>query len=241
VTGPRCPGQDTRHWTPDDIFEVSCPYCGDAVEFFKDDPALTCRCCGREVRNPKIDLGCARWCASAGDCLEAHPDESGEAAPLCDRLIDEMESVFGDDQRRIAHALRVLEYANAIMESEQGEVSRLVVRAAAILHDIGIHEAERKHGSPAGRFQEMEGPPIARAILEDLGIDPEVVDHVCRIVANHHSARDIDTPEFRVVWDADWLVNIPAEVGTSDRARIAKLVERVFKTEAGRRIAGRIF
>ena len=46
-----------------------------------------------------------------------------------------------------------------------------MVRAAAILHDIGIHEAERKHGSSSGRLQELEGPPIARAILEASNVD----------------------------------------------------------------------
>jgi len=241
MTGPRCPGQDTRHWTPDDIFEIHCPHCGHEMEFFKDEAALTCRACGKQVRNPKIDLGCARWCKFAVECLGHVSDKPEQVTSLCDRLIDEMKAVFGEDERRIGHALRVLEHADSILKSEQREVSGLVVRAAAILHDIGIHEAERKHGSSSGRLQELEGPPIARAILEASGVDPEAVDHICRIVANHHSARDIDTPEFRIVWDADWLVNIPDEFDTSDKAKIARLVDRVFKTQGGRRLAGQLF
>ena len=245
MTRPRCPGQDTRYWTPDDIFEIPCPHCGDEMEFFKDDPALTCRSCQREVRNPRIDLGCAKWCEFAGECLEQLPGDPEGLAPLCERLIEKMKSVFGDDQRRIDHALAVLRHADTIMESEktdpEKDISALVVRAAAILHDIGILEAERKHGSSSGPLQELEGPPIARRILEDLGVDPEAVDHVCQIVANHHSARDIDTPEFRIVWDADWLVNIPDEFDTADKARIARLVDRVFKTQGGRRLAGQLF
>jgi HD superfamily phosphodiesterase len=181
--------------------------------------------------------------------MEFFEDDPEELAPLCERLIEKMKSVFGDDQRRIDHALKVLEYADAIMESERPEserpeseegVSALVVRAAAILHDIGIHEAERKHGRSSGPLQEIEGPPIARRILEDQGVDPEAVDHVCQIVANHHSARDIDTPEFRILWDADRLVNIPEELDMSDRTKIGKLVARVFRTESGRRLASRI-
>ena len=58
----RCPGQDQRFWKPDDIFEVQCSGCGRAVEFFKDEPKLKCPGCGQIVVNPKIDLGCARWC-----------------------------------------------------------------------------------------------------------------------------------------------------------------------------------
>jgi ribosomal protein S27E len=65
----RCPGQDQRYWKPDDIFEVKCPECGGAVEFFKDEPQLKCRNCGRIVVNPKIDVGCAQWCQYAKLCL----------------------------------------------------------------------------------------------------------------------------------------------------------------------------
>ena len=41
----RCPGQDQRFWKPGDIFEVKCPGCGGAVEFFKDEPKLKCPKC----------------------------------------------------------------------------------------------------------------------------------------------------------------------------------------------------
>ena len=73
MTKPRCPGQDTRYWTPDDIFEIPCPHCGNDTEFFKDEPVLSCRSCRRQVRNPRIDLGCARWCKFAEECLESVP------------------------------------------------------------------------------------------------------------------------------------------------------------------------
>jgi endogenous inhibitor of DNA gyrase (YacG/DUF329 family) len=69
MTRPRCPGQDSRYWTPEDIFEVPCPGCGHQIEFFKDDPALACRRCGHEVANPRIDPGCANWCDLAPECL----------------------------------------------------------------------------------------------------------------------------------------------------------------------------
>ena len=113
------------------------------------------------------------------------------------------------DQKRIDHGLAVLDYAEQIQAAEGGEP--LIVRAGAILHDIGIHEAERKYGSSGGKYQEIEGPPIARKILAKYDLGKDVVQHICRIIANHHSAKDIDTIEFRIVWDADWLVNIPVE------------------------------
>ena len=82
-----------------------------------------------------------------------------------DKLIQKMKDVFGDDQKRINHALAVLKYAEQIHSAEGGDL--IVITAAAILHDIGIHQAEQKYGSPAGKYQEIEGPPIAEKILND--------------------------------------------------------------------------
>ncbi|MDP6636067.1 MAG: HD domain-containing protein [Phycisphaerae bacterium] len=165
---------------------------------------------------------------------------AANTSEIRESLIARMESVFGDDSRRIDHAMKVLGHAETIMDASAG-VCSLVVTAAAILHDIGIHAAERKHGSSAGKHQEIEGPPIAGEILESMNIDAETIDHVRRIVANHHSARDIDTPEFRIIWDADWLVNIPDEYDTSDSKSMSELIDKVFKTPKGRTIAQELF
>ncbi len=157
------------------------------------------------------------------------------ASDLRNRTIEAMRMVFGRDARRINHAINVLCFAENILTQEPGD--RTVVVAAAILHDIGIHEAERKYRSAAGNYQEIEGPPIARRIMESLGYEEPVIDHVCRIIANHHSARDIDTPEFRILWDADWLVNLPEEFPGASQARLEKMINRVFRTSTGREIA----
>lgn len=66
---PRCPGQDMRYWKPDDIFYVVCPHCSEKIEFWKDEPMRVCKNCSQEVRNPRIDLGCAKWCKFADQCL----------------------------------------------------------------------------------------------------------------------------------------------------------------------------
>ncbi len=177
-------------------------------------------------------------CHGRKECLGEARD-SDDLESLCERLVIRMKEIFGSDQRRIDHALKVLDHAETIQEAEGGDP--LTVRAAAILHDIGIHEAERKHGSAAGRFQEIEGPPIARAILEEFRLDDNTIDHVCRIVGSHHSAKDIDTREFRIVWDADWLVNISDEHADTGREKLAELIARVFETKLGRTLAEELF
>jgi hypothetical protein len=162
----------------------------------------------------------------------------GAEGTLAARLEEAMRRVFGADTNRIEHALTVWSHARELMEGEP--VDRDVVTAAAILHDIGITEAERKHGSADGRYQEIEGPPIARGILVEAGMDGARIEHVCRIIANHHSARDIDTPEFRIIWDADWLVNLPDVFPGADPDRFRGPIERIFRTRAGAAAARRL-
>jgi predicted amidophosphoribosyltransferase len=69
----QCPGQDTRYWRPGDIYDVLCPYCEAKIEFFRDDTRLTCKQCGKKVRNPKLDVACAEWCEHAKECLGQLP------------------------------------------------------------------------------------------------------------------------------------------------------------------------
>jgi len=146
-----------------------------------------------------------------------------------------MEEYFGDDRRRIGHALKVADFAEKILRHETGD--RELVLAAAFLHDIGIHEAERKHGSTAGELQEIEGPPIARRILSSLGYEKAFVEEVCEIITSHHSPGEVDTHNFRVIWDADWLVNIPDELDMTDKEKLRKTIGKVFMTATGRRLA----
>ena len=233
----KCPGQDQRFWKPEDIFDVKCPGCDHTIEFFKDEPKLKCRKCGQIVANPKIDLGCAEWCQYGEQCLGISGTK--RASYMRDRLIYEMEKVFGEDQKRIDHALAVLNYAEQIQVQEGGDP--LIVRAAVILHDIGIHEAERKHGSSAGKHQESEGPPIAEEILKRYDLDTEAIEHICKIIANHHTINDFDTTEFQIVLDADQLVNITEDYPDAKEDKLQEIIYNKFKTHEGYNIAKRLF
>ncbi len=71
----KCPGQDTRYWKPDAIFEIKCPFCGNEIEFFKDDPQRKCKKCGRIVPNPRLDFGCLKHCPYAKECISQLPEE----------------------------------------------------------------------------------------------------------------------------------------------------------------------
>jgi len=146
-----------------------------------------------------------------------------------------MKRIFAGDNKRINHAISVLDYAEKIQKSQGGD--SLTITAAAILHDIGIKQAEKKYNSSAAYYQQIEGPPIAKKILLKYDIAPETIDHICDIIANHHTAKNIDTTEFRIVYDADWIVNIPDEFPDADGGKLQSIINRVFKTKTGRQLA----
>ena len=154
-------------------------------------------------------------------------------------LIREMEAYFGEDRKRIDDARKVTEYAEELLKQEGGDYP--VVIGASLLHDIGIHEAERKHGSTGGKFQEIEGPPIARQILTGLGYERNQIDEICEIIAHHHSPGKITTGNFGILYDADWLVNLRYEYDIQDRNKLSNIIERVFLTDAGKTLAREIY
>jgi len=235
----KCPGQDLRHWKPGDIFDVSCPHCQKKIEFFKDDIRRTCKSCGVQVSNPRIDFGCAQWCDYAEQCVGNLPGELKEQKCefLRDKIAVEMRKVFGRDIKRINHANKVARLAEEILKGEGGDSA--VVIAASYLHDIGIHEAERKYNSTAGDYQERESPPIARDILEKLGVDKGTIDEVCDLIAHHHSPGHIKTLNFQILWEADSLVNLE-ESPDKMPGQIKKIIEQTFRTTTGKRLAKRL-
>jgi len=235
----KCPGQDSRYWKSGAIFEAECPKCGYAVEFFKDDTTRICKKCGHRFLNPGMDFGCASYCQYAEQCIGNLPPEliAQKENLLKDRVAVEMKRYFKQDFRRIGHASRVARHAERIGKEEGGNLA--VILTAAYLHDIGIKEAERKYQSTAARYQEEEGPPIAREILSRLGAREEMIAEVCDIVAHHHHPRTEDSVNFKAVYDADMITNLEEAQKEHPMTpeRLGGILEKSFLTESGRNLA----
>jgi HD superfamily phosphodiesterase len=235
----KCPGQDSRYWKPGSIFETQCPHCGQELEFFKDDTTRRCKSCGRRILNPKMDFGCASYCQYAEQCLGDLPPElmAQKEDLLKDRVAIEMKRYFGKDFKRIGHATRVARYAEEIGKKEKGNLA--VILPAAYLHDIGLKEAERKYQSTAAKYQEEEGPPIARDILGKLKAREPLIEEVCDMVGHHHHPRAEETTNFKALYDADLIVNL--EENQKERAsspeRLAAIIDHSFLTDSGRELA----
>lgn len=235
----QCPGQDSRFWGPDAIFDVKCPQCGYEVEFFKNDPTRKCPNCGHKIVNPKMDFGCASYCQFAERCVGDLPPEilAQRKDLFKDRVAIEMKRYFQYDFKRIGHATKVARYAERIVKKEHGDPA--VVLSAAYLHDIGIREAERKYNSTEARYQEQEGPPIAKKILARLKAPAELIDEVCDIIGHHHHPRPEETVNFKVVYDADMIVNLEEKQKEApmDPADLGTLMDWALLTESGRELA----
>ena len=154
--------------------------------------------------------------------------------------LQEMIRRNGGDQKRIEHSLKVFGYARLLgkMEGLSSE-KQFVLELTAILHDIGIHVSEAKYGYSDGQKQEIEGPPVAREILEHLFVDAEVVDRVCFIISKHHTFSAIDAIDFQLLVEADFLVNSVEEEVSPEGVR--KFVALNFKSESGRTVIGNLF
>ena len=151
------------------------------------------------------------------------------------KVVKKMIEYFHTDVKRINHALKVFDFAQVISDDEFiDNETREVIIYAAILHDIGIKEAENKYDSSIGKYQEIEGPLIAREILLDLGISEEIINRACLIIGNHHSYGMINGIDFQIVVEADFLVNIFED--NMGKEVIEKINANIFKTETGKKL-----
>lgn len=156
-------------------------------------------------------------------------------------VLSKMILYFGSDARRIQHAMKVYCFASALWEEEAAadELSgsderRDTLLMAAILHDIGIHEAERKYNSSAGQFQEIEGPAIAEQILKGCAVDSRLTARVCFLIGHHHTYTMIDDLDYQILVEADLLVNL--EEDRIDREAILSVRGKFMKSAGAKKI-----
>ena len=144
------------------------------------------------------------------------------------------------DAKRIQHFIKVYAYSRLLGRREGlDEQKQNVLEAAAVLHDIGIHEAERKHGSHGGQWQEREGPAVAAPMLQQCGADKRESERVQWLIAHHHTYTAGEEKDFRILLEADFLVNAYEDGMTAEQCKTAKA--RVFRTETGKQYLEEMF
>lgn len=137
------------------------------------------------------------------------------------------------DPHRIQHFLKVHSLARQIALTEDLPAeTRWILEIAALTHDIGVRAAIRRYGWQNARLQQEMGPDAARLLLAPMGLPQAVTERVCFLIAHHHTYAGVDAPDWQILLEADYLVNM-AEKGWSAQAA-AEAETRFFRTAAGK-------
>ena len=132
----------------------------------------------------------------------------------------------------IDHFLKVYAYAKAIGELEGLPASKQkILEIAAIVHDIPCPLCREKYGCAAGKYQELEGPALAREFLNEFDLSAEEIEHICWLIGHHHTVTHVDGMDHRILLEADYLVN--AGESNFTRENIENALKSFFRTESG--------
>ena len=162
------------------------------------------------------------------------------------RLIEAMTAYDRGDPLRIQHFIKVHDLALTIgaLEGMSGKALD-ILETAAILHDIGIHPAEAKYGNCAGHHQEELGPDQAEKLIAGVNesLSPKIgrdeIERVKFLIGHHHTYNGINAPDWQILVEADFLVNL-FEDGEG-RDTILKVKDKIFRTENGKRLLDDMF
>ncbi len=155
-------------------------------------------------------------------------------------VCEAMLQYYTGDAKRIQHFIKVHSFAKLIGEMENlSSDEQYVLEIAAYVHDIGIKKAEELYGDCSGKHQEELGPELAKNLLIDLGCEGVVIKRVCYLVGHHHTYTNVDSRDYQILIEADFLVNLFDDVMSMEAVEHA--YKNIFRTEAGRRICREMF
>jgi len=150
-----------------------------------------------------------------------------------EELIIRMTEFNNGDPKRIQHFIKVFEFASLIGKKENLDNETLhILEMASIMHDIGIRPSEEKYGRCDGKLQEQEGPAYAKKMLEEFDeVTEDERKRVCYLIAHHHTYNNVDGIDYRILLEADFLVNALEDELSKDA--IITFRDNVFKTNTG--------
>ena len=151
---------------------------------------------------------------------------------MIQNILNEMIKYDTGDVLRIQHFIKVYSFAHMIGELEgMSDEALEILDIASILHDIGIHPAEKKYGNCMGKYQEELGPDEARKLLASFNLKDEIVDRVCFLIGHHHTYDQVGGLDYQILLEADFLVNSFEDNLNKDA--VITFRDKVFKTKTG--------
>lgn len=151
---------------------------------------------------------------------------------LITEVMDKMIKTANGDLRDIAHFTKVYAFAHLIALGEGiDDLTRLTLEITAVIHDIACPLCREKYGSASGKRQEEESAPLVSGFLKDFAIDTAVKERINYLVCHHHTYTDVDGPDYRILLEADFLVNADESKMSAEAVRAAK--NEFFRTKTG--------
>lgn len=154
--------------------------------------------------------------------------------------IEKITAFYNGNLHDIHHFLKVWAWAKTIGEQEKLDAHTLeVLELAAVVHDIACPLCREKYGNTNGKNQERESPPLIEVFFRDLPVRRSDVERISWLAAHHHTYTGIDGPEYRILLEADFLVN--AGESGYDKRTIESARRQFFRTETGIRLLKSVY
>lgn len=224
----KCPGQDSRFWGKEAIFDAPCPQCGAKVEFFKDEPSRRCPRCGFRFVNPKMDFGCAAYCRFAEECLGALSPEliAKRESLLKDRVAIEAKKRLGKNFKALSRVLKASKYAEEIFRQIRSDNPSVII--ATYLFELPKEVGGESLGPEESAVE-------ARNLLEPIAPTKELIDEVVSIILSQSKPREELSEVEAIFADAVTLAKFEEELKQGKDVPFPELL-----TEAAKEIGGRI-
>ena len=147
-------------------------------------------------------------------------------------LTKKMVEYSGGNLHDISHFLKVYAYAKTIGQCEGlDDATQKTLEIAALVHDIACPLCREKYGSAIHKRQEEEGMLLTEAFLQPAGLPQAMVDRIVYLVGHHHTLRDVEGLDYRILLEADFLVN--AEESGYGPETIENGLRLIFRTRTG--------
>jgi hypothetical protein len=111
--------------------------------------------------------------------------------------------------RRTQHILKVYALSKLLSESENlNQELQLIIRSAAILHDIAIKHCKEKYNNASQELQRKEAPLLVKHMLEAANYAPSFTERITTLVLKHHCYDCIEGIDCQILIEADLLINL---------------------------------
>lgn len=162
------------------------------------------------------------------------------STPAVTKAMVQMIDFYKGNHHDIDHFMKVYTFAKTIGEMEGlDDATQELVELTAIVHDIACPLCREKYGSASGDKQEAESAALLEPFFSDIDIPQTVKNRISFIVCHHHTTTGVEGIDWRIMLEADYLVNAAEQKQSPEAIRAFK--ENVFRTESGLRLLHSIY